>query len=146
MKPIFTIHAGEYLVASEIEKIFKNKISIWLPGKDTGIDLLLTDQSNKKTVSIQVKFSKNFNTSDVKESFRKDIRGTGWWSLDKEKIIKSIDANVDYWIFVIFSIEKKATDFIIISTIELQKLFDNLERKNKFHCYADSTRQCNILI
>ncbi len=135
MKPIFTIHAGEYLVASEIEKIFKNEIFIWLPSKDTGIDLLLTDKSNKKTVSIQVKFSKDFNTSGVKESFREEIKGTGWWLLDEQKIQKSIKANVDYWIFVLFSFQKKATDYIIISPTLLLELFKNLNRKDKIHCY-----------
>jgi hypothetical protein len=34
MKPIFTIHAGEYLVAAEIEKSLKN-VTVWLPSKDT---------------------------------------------------------------------------------------------------------------
>ena len=47
MKPIFTIHAGEYLVAAEIEKTLK-EVTVWLPSKDTGIDLLLAYKSNKK--------------------------------------------------------------------------------------------------
>ena len=55
MKPIFTIHAGEYLVASYIEQKFK-RFNVWIPSKDTGIDLLITDSNNKKTVSLQVKF------------------------------------------------------------------------------------------
>ena len=59
MKPFFTIHAGEYLVGSHIESNFK-KINIWVPSKDKGIDLLLTNSDNSKSVSVQVKFSKDF--------------------------------------------------------------------------------------
>jgi len=57
MKPIFSLHAGEYLVGTHIEENCKN-LHVWLPSKDTGIDLLVTDQTNSKTVSLQVKFSK----------------------------------------------------------------------------------------
>jgi hypothetical protein len=35
MKPIFTIHAGEYLVGSHIESKFK-KLNVWLPTKARG--------------------------------------------------------------------------------------------------------------
>ena len=42
MKPLFTIHAGEFLVASYIEQKFKDYL-VWLPSRDSGVDLLLTD-------------------------------------------------------------------------------------------------------
>src|SRR4051794_14495004 len=103
MKPIFTIHAGEYLVASEIEKKFRDYF-IWLPSKDSGIDLLITNYNNTKTVSLQVKFSKDFNTTHAKEIFRPDIRGTGWWTLNSEKIQNS---RADLWVFILYSFEKK---------------------------------------
>jgi hypothetical protein len=57
MRPIFTIHAGEYLVATEIEKKFRD-LRVWIPSKDIGIDLLVTDESQNKVASLQVKFSK----------------------------------------------------------------------------------------
>ena len=59
MKPLFTIHAGEYLVGSYIEKKYSNW-HLWVPSKDTGIDLLVTNKNNSKTSSIQVKFSKDY--------------------------------------------------------------------------------------
>ena len=59
MKPISSIHAGEYLVGTHIEENYKT-FNVWLPSKDTGIDLLVTDKTNNKTVSLQVKFSKDF--------------------------------------------------------------------------------------
>jgi hypothetical protein len=136
MKPIFTIHAGEYLVAAQIEKTLKN-VNVWLPGKDTGIDLLLTDKSNKKTVSIQVKFSKDFNLTHVEENLRKNIKGAGWWTLNKEKIESS---QADYWVFIIYSLEKKTHDYIIIEPKKLLYIFKKLNRTNKIlHCYFTVT-------
>ncbi len=41
------------------EKLFENLPAI--PSKDTGIDLLVTDSKNRSAVSLQVKFSKDFN-------------------------------------------------------------------------------------
>lgn len=96
MKSLFTIHAGEYLVGSHIESKFKN-LNIWLPSKDTGIDLLLTNKSNSKTLSIQVKFSKDFLATNMDELFQSGLKSCGWWTLNKKKIEKS---NADFWIFV----------------------------------------------
>ena len=41
-----------------IEREFKK--NIWVATKDTGVDLLGTNQKNTKTISLQVKFSKDF--------------------------------------------------------------------------------------
>jgi hypothetical protein len=41
MRPLFTIHAGEFLVGSDIEGKFRH-VNVWLPTKDTGIDLLIS--------------------------------------------------------------------------------------------------------
>ena len=58
MKTLFTIHAGEYLVGSEIEKLFKN-YRVWIPSKDTGIDLLVTDKLKIKEKRGQTPFIEN---------------------------------------------------------------------------------------
>jgi len=58
MQQMFTIHAGEYLIGSYIEENFKN-YNVWVPSKDTGIDLLVTNSKNNKAVSLQVKYSKD---------------------------------------------------------------------------------------
>jgi hypothetical protein len=52
MQPMFTVHAGEYLVGSYVEDKFKN-YKVWVPSKDTGIDLLVTDAKNSRAVSLQ---------------------------------------------------------------------------------------------
>ncbi|MEX1013724.1 MAG: hypothetical protein WDZ80_01010 [Candidatus Paceibacterota bacterium] len=135
MKPIFTIHAGEYLVASRIEKKFKG-VNVWLPSKDTGIDLLLTDKTNKKTASIQVKFSKDFNTTHIKENLRPNIKGTGWWTLRREKIESS---KSDFWVFVIYSFEKRTNDFVVIKPRELVKMYEKLDRGDRIHSYITVT-------
>ncbi|SRR5579872_284469 len=59
MKPILSVHAGEYLTGSCIERKFRH-VNLWVPAKDTGIDLLVSNRANRKTVSLQVKFSKDF--------------------------------------------------------------------------------------
>jgi len=124
MKPIFTIHAGEYLVAAALEKKFRD-YNIWLPSKDTGIDLLITNKTNTKTASLQVKFSKDFSTTHTKEIFRPDIKGAGWWTLNRAKIRNS---NADFWVFILYSLERKTHDFIIIKPSELLNIFDKTGR------------------
>lgn len=135
MKPIFTIHAGEYLVAAEIEKSIKSA-TVWIPSKDTGIDLLLTNSDNTKTASIQVKFSKDFNPTHLKQNLRSKIKGSGWWTLNRTKIEHS---QADFWVFVLYSFQKKSNDFIIIKPQDLLKLFDNLNRTGNPHCYITVT-------
>lgn len=141
MKPIFTIHAGEYLVAATLENKFPD-FSIWLPSKDTGIDLLLTDKTNTKTVSLQVKFSKDFSTTHTKEIFRPTIKGAGWWTLNREKIINS---KADYWVFILYSLQNKTHDFVIIKPTTLLTIFDNTSRTaNSIHCYITVTHHDTV--
>lgn len=54
MKPLFTIHAGEYLVGSHVEREFNRRINVWVPSTDTGIDLLLSNRDSTRTASVQV--------------------------------------------------------------------------------------------
>lgn len=93
MKPIFTIHAGEYLVGEYLEKHYGGKKGwrIWTPAKDTGIDLLVTSADCRKTHSIQVKFSKSFSTN-----FKCDA--SGWWGLKYDALETS---QADCWVLVL---------------------------------------------
>ena len=61
MKPIFTIHAGKFLVDHEIERKFR-RVNVWIPAKDTGVDLLVSSNDNTTTVSLQVKFSRDYSS------------------------------------------------------------------------------------
>lgn len=85
MKPIFTIHAGEYLVGSYIEENYKD-YNVWIPSKDIGIDLLVTNSDNTRTVSIQVKFSKDFLITHGRKEYQKYLLSCGWWTLNRDKI------------------------------------------------------------
>lgn len=116
MKPIFTIHAGEYLVASFIEEKFKN-YNVWIPSKDTGIDLLITNSTNKKTVSVQVKFSKDW-TIHATETLQHGLKSCGWWALNRDKLSKS---PADFWIFVLYGLSQESIQYVIIRPKELLK-------------------------
>ena len=124
MRPIFTIHAAEYLLGSYIEHKFKN-INVWVPSKDTGVDLLLTDKKNKKAVSVQVKFSKDYLEPRYFGSYSQEkLKACGWWSHDTLKIKKT---PADFWIFVLYCQKKRNIQSIIINPKDL------LKRLQKIH-------------
>jgi len=132
MRPIFTIHAGEYLVGSYIEEKFKD-FNVWIPSKDTGVDLLLTDSKNKKTVSLQVKFSKDFLVTNMEDSFQRGLKSCGWWTLNQDKIKQSF---ADFWIFVLHSFNQKNKQYVIIEPEELLKKLTKLHGNVKtIQCY-----------
>jgi len=109
MKPLFTIHAGEYLVGTHIERNHRNW-NLWVPSKDTGVDLLVTDKTNKKSVSLQVKFSKDFSATHRSPQIQKLV-AAGWWTHDPKKIEKS---KADFWVFVLRSFVENENSFIIL--------------------------------
>lgn len=127
MKPLFTIHAGEFVVGDFLEGKFRN-VNVWVPSKDTGVDLLLTDKKNKKAISLQVKFSRDFLATHMPAIFQKPLRACGWWSLNRDKIAKS---KADYWVFVLVGFERRSTDFIIIKPSELLNRIDAIRTKGK---------------
>ncbi len=113
MQPLFTIHAGEYLVGSHIEQHLRDpngdKVNVWVPSKDTGIDLLVTDKTNNKTSSLQVKFSKDFLLTHGRPEYRDKLLSCGWWTLNREKIHES---SADYWVFVLHTHNKKDMQYV----------------------------------
>jgi hypothetical protein len=131
VKPLFTIHAGEYIAAEFIEHEFR-RVNIWVPAKDTGVDLLVSDARNKKAVSLQVKFSRDFR-ADMAAVFQKPLRACGWWSLNRKKITSS---PADYWVFVLIGFATHSTDFVILKPSELLKRFDAIrEKKERIDTY-----------
>lgn len=118
MKTLFTVHAGEYLVGAYIERTFP-RWNVWLPSKDTGVDFLMTDTKNRKSVSLQVKFSKDY-PEHGSLLLQSRLLAAGWWSHDAHKIQKS---NADFWVFVLPSFVEKETSFIIVPPLELLRRF-----------------------
>jgi len=117
MKPIFTVEAGEYLVAKEFEH---RGFRVWLPSKDTGIDLLISDHAVKRFVSVQAKFSGDFSISDSKK-FGEELYLTGLFSTRAKNLHES---PADYWILMIASFKLRKMACVVVKPREL---YDRLE-------------------
>jgi hypothetical protein len=92
MRPLFTIHAGEYLVGTYVQQRFK--LNVWIPSKDTGIDLLVTDSENRRTVSLQVKYRKDF-LPGKSANLRNKLRCLSWFTLNRTKLEES---KAEFWV------------------------------------------------
>jgi hypothetical protein len=134
MKPLFTLHAGEFLVDTEIETKFR-RVNVWIPAKDTGIDLLVTNRDNSSAVSLQVKFSRDYNDAYVRDvALRDGVRVGGWWTPTRQQIESS---RADYWVFVLYGFTNRRTkDFIIVKPSDLLNRLRAIHgTQQKFHCY-----------
>ncbi|MDQ2925712.1 MAG: hypothetical protein M3R43_09190 [Acidobacteriota bacterium] len=131
MKTLFTLHAGEVIAGEHIQHEYKN-VKVWVPAKDTGVDLLVTGKDYKKALALQVKFSKD-HLSTKNTAIRKKLRSYGWFTLDRRKI-KSPLAPADYWIFVLYGFESNSYDFVIIPPDELLRRIDAINRGEKERC------------
>lgn len=120
MRPIFTVHAGEYIVASEIEKRYKSQ-RVWIPSKDDGLDLLVTDETCTKSSSLQVKFSKDHLASGKEKNANREVKAGGWWKLNREQLRKS---NADLWVLVLCGFDTRTYDFVVIKPKTLAARYD----------------------
>ena len=138
MKPLFTVHAGEYLVGSYIEEHYP-KWNVWVPSKDTGVDLLVTDTQNARAVSLQVKFSKDFAPTHRAILLQSKLMAAGWWTHLAKKIKGS---KADFWVFVLPSFTEHHTSFIIIPPAELLQRFRAIHGKaeKRLHSYLWVTK------
>jgi hypothetical protein len=108
---MFTIHAGEYLVGLHIQQRFPD-LNVWVPAKDSGIDLLLTDRENRRTVSWQVKDGKDFLPGKPAKVQEK-LRCLSWFKLNATKLDES---PAELWVFVLHSFKKDDPDFVVVPT------------------------------
>lgn len=127
MKPLFTVHAGEYLVGAFLEPTFK-RANLWVPLRDTGVDLLVSDKHNRTTVSLQVKFSKDFLVTHMGPEFQKQLRACGWWTINRDKLTNS---PADYWVFVLQGFASRSTDFVVIPRAELLRCLRAIHGRQK---------------
>ena len=137
VRPIFTIHAGELLAGSYIEAKFKN-LNVWIPSKDTGVDLLVTDKSNRKTAPLQVKFSKDFLPGHATEFLRKNLVAWGWWTFDLSKLKAT---RADLWVLVSMSFGSSEAQYVVIPSGKLYEICTDIHgHNNKCHVYLTVTR------
>ncbi|MCK4413383.1 MAG: hypothetical protein KAY32_07565 [Candidatus Eisenbacteria sp.] len=138
MRPLFTVHAAEYLVGAYVERTYP-RWSVWIPSKDTGIDLLVTGARNRKAVSLQVKFSKDFHRTDGASLLQSRLLATGWWTHDPSKIRQS---RADFWVFALPSLVERQTSFIILPPAELLRRFRAIHGRGKtrIHSYLQVTK------
>lgn len=139
MKPIFTVHAGEYLVAEYIERRYP-RWDVWVPSKDTGVDILVTSRKKRGMVALQVKFSKDFTPSSKSPLVQSRFSACGWWTHHPDKIKKS---RADFWIFVLPSFMEKETNFIILRPTELLRRLQAIHghRGKLIQSYFDITKK-----
>ena len=123
MKPLFTIHAGEFVVGDFIEGKFSG-VNLWVPTRDTGIDLLVTDSKNQKAVSLQVKFSRDYSARHI---FQKRLKACGWCAINRHKLATS---KADYWVFVLMGFDQNM-DFVVIKPSDLLAKLDTIHGKAK---------------
>jgi hypothetical protein len=124
MKTFLTIHAGEFLVGSEIEQRIP-KARIWLPSKDTGIGLLVTNSSNTRTVGLQVKYSRHF-VPRMELALTQGLLASGWWKYSRRKLRAS---KADLWVFALPSFWRKETHDIVIRPAELDRCVSSIYGK-----------------
>jgi hypothetical protein len=129
MRPLFTIHAGEYLVGLHVQKSLR--LNAWIPAKDVGIDLLVTDRDNLHAISLQVKYGKDF-LPEKKAELRRSLRCVSWFTLNRTKLDRS---QAQFWVFVLRGFASDASDFVVIPTAELQR------RMTKIHSSDRGTLQ-----
>ncbi|MBF0244400.1 MAG: hypothetical protein HQL31_03915 [Planctomycetes bacterium] len=143
MRPLFTIHAGEFIVGEFIEKTFP-KLNVWIPSKDTGIDLLVTGKKKATPVSFQVKLSRSYMAPQAKDEFDRNLLAGGWLSLSHDKIAKS---KADFWVIALISHERKSKPYyIIIPPSELLTRFVAIHGKSKHYHFFPWVMKSDIAL
>jgi len=130
---MFTIHAGEYLVGLHLQQ--RLGLNVWIPAKDTGIDLLVTDRANRRTVSLQAKYGKDF-LPGKSAVLRDSLRCLSWFALNRNKLK---DSPAEFWVFVLHSFKSNEPDFVVIPKIELHQRLTELHSNGTLHIYLCST-------
>ncbi len=98
----------------------------------------MTDSENKKTVSVQVKFSKDFRETHIADSLQNGLKSCGWWTFNRDKIKES---KANFWVLVLYSLNIRNTQFVIIEPVELSGKLRKLRGDtNPIHSYLCVTK------
>lgn len=114
-------------MGSFIEQHFK-RVNMWVPSLDTGVDLLVSDRRNRHTVSLQVKFSKDFLVTHMGPDFQRQLRACGWWTINRDRLRSS---PADYWVFVLQGFASRTEDFVVIPPGELWRRLRSIHGSQK---------------
>lgn len=63
-----------------------NKLNAWISPKDTGFDLLITDEKNTKLISLHVKLPQDFTLFEASDDFGRNLVTTSWLILSYERV------------------------------------------------------------
>jgi len=149
MKPFYSIHEGEYLVGLCIKEKIKG-CELWIPVKDRGVDILLTNKDDyKKNVSLQVKSSTDHLPTHSPEEI-KFYSSCGFWNFGPTAVKKSIETTdpknhkkpADFWIIAIHSFFGKKTDCIVIKPSELYERFSKFKKTEKTYFWITKDGKC----
>jgi hypothetical protein len=134
MTPIFTVHAGEYLVGTYLERTFPN-CRVWIPSKDSGIDLLVTNGSCSRAVSLQVKYSRDYvdSSRSPNDPTFLSVTRNSFITVKRDKIEAS---PARFWVIVLHSFTVKSPRFLVITPSELLKRIEvHHGRRASYICY-----------
>ncbi|MDN3523888.1 hypothetical protein QWY79_01240 [Halomonas sabkhae] len=133
MKPIFTLHAGEFVFGEHVEQRFRD-VDLWVPTKDTGIDFLLSDKANRSTVSVQVIMSRDYQPPHASTKFEDSLQAAGWFVFSRKALESS---RADIWSIVLISHQRKSQPvFVNIAPTELlRKLVAIHGQQKNYHLY-----------
>jgi len=133
LKPLFTIHAGEFLFGEYIEQNFRGA-RLWIPAKDTGVDFLITDTSGNNSVSVQVKMSKDYRPIISSSELDIGLVGGGWFVFSHLALESS---TAEIWSIVLVSHERgiKPAFINIPPKNLLAKLVEIHGKRKSYHFY-----------
>jgi hypothetical protein len=97
---------------------------------------LVSKRKSRDTVSVQVKFSKDYlatHQSMEEEIFQKNFCGSGWWTINRDKV-----RTANLWLFVLFGFEGRSTDYILIPPDELLERLESKPQAHSHLCVTNS--------
>lgn len=132
-KNFWSLNTDEAVVTGILRDCTPKNIEVLMPlnAQMKGVDLVLMNVENKKTLTIQVKGSRAYEPRE--EETREYGEGSiGWFFFSKEVVEKS---TADYFIFLVYVIEQDFKDgrrFIVPHTITIPTgKLKELARENK---------------
>jgi hypothetical protein len=133
MKPMFTVHAGEFVFAEVVEKSYP-MLKLWMPTKDTGVDFLITDAEGENPVSVQVKMSRDYRPPYLRSEFDERLTAAGWFVFSYSALENSL---AKVWSLILVSHERRQRPIFV--NLSPQALLEGLIKthgvKKTYHVY-----------